>query len=58
MSIKKLVLVISGIFVVVFSYFFDLIVGREEIILGPKSYTAIAVGVLLIIIGLALPRKK
>lgn len=58
MSKAGLKFVIAGIIVIVFTCFYDLIAGKGIIVLGPKSYTMLVIGTLLIIIGAVFFRKK
>ncbi|MBA7654555.1 hypothetical protein ES703_62435 [subsurface metagenome] len=55
---RGLNLLIVGVVIVILTYFYDLIVGKGEIILGPKSYSAMGLGAILIITGLVLMKRK
>ncbi len=54
-----LLLLIWGIVIIIATCLFDLIARKGEIILGPKSYTAITIGAVIIIAGiLSLVKNK
>lgn len=58
MAKKGLKLLLPGIVIILVAYFFDLITGKGEIILGPKSYTALVMGTVMVLVGLLRLRKK
>jgi len=58
MAKKGLSLLLLGIVIILVACFFDLMVGKGEIILGPKSYAAIVIGAVIAIAGLLRLRKK
>ncbi len=58
MNITKWILVVLGSVVIVVTYLSDLLRGGREISLGPRSYTVITLGILLIIIGIVFFGKK
>lgn len=58
MAPVKWILVVSGGMIAGLTYFADFIKGRAELNLGPKSYTVITVGILLVIIGFVFFSKK
>ncbi len=51
-------MVVLGSVVVVVTYSLDLLRGGSEISLGPRSYTVITFGILLIIVGIVFCGKK
>ncbi len=58
MNIKRWILIVLGGVVIVVTYLSDLLRGGREISLGPRSYTVITFGILLIIIGIVFFEKK
>ena len=47
-----------GLFGAVFTVLYDKIVGKGEIIFGPKSYTALVVCAIMVILGLVFWKQK
>ncbi len=52
----KLVFV-AGVLMGLFVYFYDLLAGKGEIILGPKSWTALGLAGVLAVIGIVCWKK-
>ena len=52
------ILFVVGLFGIVFTVLYDKIVGKPEIIFGPKSYTALGVTGLLVLLGLIFWKDK
>ena len=52
------ILIITGSIIVICTYGLDFIKGAEEITLGPKVYTLITFGLLLVLIGIIFFNKK
>ena len=51
------ILFVVGLLGIGFTVLYDKIVGKEEIIFGPKSYTALVLGAVMVIFGLVLWKK-
>ncbi len=51
------ILFVVGLLGIGFTVLYDKIVGKEEIIFGPKSYTALVLGAVMVILGLVLWKK-
>ncbi len=51
------ILFVIGLLGIAFTAVYDKLVGKGEIVFGPKSYTAFALGVVVIIAGLATWKK-
>ena len=51
------ILFVAGLFGMVFTVLYDKIVGKPEIIFGPKSYIALGVTGLLVLLGLIFWKK-
>jgi len=58
MSKTGLYSIIVGALVIILALFSDLIVGKGTIILGPKSYTLIVLGILFILGGAVFFKNK
>ncbi len=58
MKIARWILIIFGSIVVAATYLLDLLKGGREILLGPRSYTVITFGILLVIIGIVFFSKE
>ena len=52
------ILFVLGLLGAVFNFLYDKIVGKPEIIFGPKSYTAFVICGILIILGLVFWKKR
>lgn len=52
------ILFVIGLLGIVFVSVYDKIVGKPEVIFGPRSYAVLAVGAVLVIIGLVFWKKK
>ncbi len=52
------ILFVAGLFGMVFTVLYDKIVGKPEIIFGPKSYIALGVTGLLVLLGLIFWKDK
>ena len=51
------ILFVVGLLGIGFTVSYDKIVGKEEIIFGPKSYTALVLGAVMVILGLVYWKK-
>lgn len=58
MNIKRWILIVLGSVIIAFTFLSDLLRGGREISLGPRSYTIITLGILLIIVGIVFFEKK
>ena len=51
------ILFVVGLLGIAFTVSYDKIVGKEEIIFGPKSYTVLILGAVMVILGLICWKK-
>ncbi len=47
-----------GIAIIVLTSLSDIIMGKGQIIFGPKSYSALAAGIILVVVGMTFRKKK
>ncbi len=46
-----------GIAIIVFTSLSDIMMGKGETVFGPKSYSALAAGIILVVVGVAFRKK-